>query len=179
MKRIILVYGTIAGAIVATSMVFAMAIGLHSVVFGYLSMLVAMVMVFVGVKRFRDEHRGGTIRFLAALQVGLAIAAIASLFYVLAWEAYLYVTDSNYLAEYAAATIEARRLEGASAAELARMRTDFDAFMVSYRNPFFRIGLTVLEIAPVALLVALVSAALLRRTSFMPAHAGQFEQGGK
>lgn len=175
MKRIILVYGTIAGVIVASSMLIPIGFGVHSVVVGYLSMLVALAMVFVGVKRYRDEHRGGTIRFAPALGVGLAIAAVASLFYMLAWEAYLYATDYAFMAEYAAGAIEARRAEGAPAAELARMRAEFDAFAVRYRNPLFRMGLTLLEIAPVALLVALLSAALLRRPSFMPARIGRFD----
>lgn len=177
MKRIILVYGAIAGAIVAASMLIPIGLGIHSLVIGYLSMLVALAMVFVGVKRYRDEHLGGTIRFATALGVGAAIAAIASLFYILAWELYLYVTDYGFMAEYAAGVIEARRAEGASTAELARMRAEFADFADSYRNPLFRMGMTLMEIAPVALLMTLFSAALLRRPGFMPARTGRFDQG--
>lgn len=177
MKRIILVYGLIAAMVLVASVLVTMGTGIHSVVFGYLSMLASLTMVFVGVKRYRDEHLGGTIRFWAAFGVGLGIAAIASLFYVAAWEVYLYATDYRFMAEYSAEVIAARRAEGASAGELARMRAEFDAFADSYRNPLVRVPLTLAEIAPVALAVTLVSALLLRRPGFMPARAGRFEQG--
>ena len=67
MKRIILVYGLIAGLIVTASMLVAIGSGVHSIVLGYLSMLVALSMVFVGIKRYRDEQLGGVIRFWPAL----------------------------------------------------------------------------------------------------------------
>ena len=57
------------------------------------------------------------------------------------------------------------------------MRAEFDAFAESYKNPLVRVPLTFAEIAPVALIVTLISAALLRRPSFMPARAGRFELG--
>ena len=135
MKRLILVYGTIAGAILVASIVVTMGLEYHSMVVGYLSMLAALTMVFVGVKRYRDEHLGGAIRFTAALGVGFGIALVASLFYVLAWEVYLYATDYAFMAEYTAEVIEARRAEGASAAELAKMRAEFDAFRRKLQEP--------------------------------------------
>ncbi len=38
----------------------------------------------------------------------------------------------------------------------------------SYRNPLFRIPMTFIEIFPVGLLVALISAALLRNPKLLP-----------
>jgi hypothetical protein len=43
------------------------------------------------------------------------------------------------------------------------------AFEAQYASPLFRMAITLAEIAPVGLLLALVSAALLRKSSFMPA----------
>ena len=40
-----------------------------------------------------------------------------------------------------------------------------------YANPLFRLPMTFIEIFPVGLLVALVSAALLRNPSFLPARS--------
>jgi hypothetical protein len=42
---------------------------------------------------------------------------------------------------------------------------------IKYRDPLFRIPITFIEIFPVGLLVALVSAALLRNPKLMPARA--------
>lgn len=103
MRRIILTYGAIAGtielALLALSMGLASDHGTLGMALGYLSMLIAMSLVFVGVKRFRDEHRGGVIRFWSACGVGLGIAAIACLFYVIGWELYIWATDNRFMAE--------------------------------------------------------------------------------
>lgn len=171
MKRIILVYGLIAGLIVTLSMLVAIGSGVHSIVLGYLSMLVALSMVFVGIKRYRDEQLGGVIRFWPAMAVGLGISLIASLIYALGWEAYLYATDYRFMPEYAASMIEARRAAGASAAEIAQMQAEMDGFIRSYENPLVRLLYTFSEIAPVALIVTLIAAALLRRPGFLPARA--------
>lgn len=173
MKRIILTYGTIAGLIVAGGMIGAIAsgvgMGAAGMAVGYLTMLVALSMVFVGIKRYRDEHCGGAIRFGTALMVGAGISAIATLFYALGWEAYLYATDYRFMPDYIAATLEAKRAAGASAAELAKLRAEMDGYLAMYENPMTRVPLTMSEIAPVALLVTLVSAALLRKPGFMAA----------
>ncbi len=90
MGRIIAVYGAIAGVIVAIGMFinvsFIADYGAMGMVAGYLSMLVALIFVFVGVKRYRDVHLGGVITFWKAVGVGLGIGLVASLFYILGWE---------------------------------------------------------------------------------------------
>lgn len=176
MKRIILVYGSIAGVIVTASLTLSMAAstghGAAGLVVGYLSMLVALSMVFVGVKKYRDEQLGGVIRFSTALGVGLGISLIASLFYAFGWEAYLYATGYRFMPDYMASTIDAKRAAGASAAEIAKLTADMQAFAKTYENPVMRLLISMSEIAPVAIIITLISAALLRRRNFMPARAG-------
>lgn len=173
MRRIILTYGAIAGtielALLALSMGLASDHGTLGMALGYLSMLIAMSLVFVGVKRFRDEHRGGVIRFRSACGVGLGIAAIACLFYVIGWELYIWATDNRFMAEYMAQALADKQASGASAAEVAAFRTEMEAFAEMYRNPLLRVLITLSEIAPVALLAVLISAGLIRRRGFMPA----------
>jgi Protein of unknown function (DUF4199) len=173
MQRMILVYGSIAGTIELALLALAMALGTHGgalgMAIGYLSMLIAMSMVFVGVKRFRDEQQGGVIRFGKAVLVGLGIAAVATLFYVLGWEVYLWATDYTFADKYTANQLANMRAAGASATELARFKQDMAGFAQMYANPVSRMLMTVMEIFPVALLVPLLSAALLRNPRFMPA----------
>jgi hypothetical protein len=45
-----------------------------------------------------------------------------------------------------------------------------ESMRISYANPLLRIPMTFLEIFPVGLLVAVVSAALLRNPRLLPAH---------
>ena len=93
MTNIIFLFGTIAGVIVAGSFfaVYAATGGSPEMSgmsewLGYLTMIVALSMIFFGVKRYRDHDKGGVIRFLPALFMGLAISAVAGVIYVLGWE---------------------------------------------------------------------------------------------
>ena len=54
---------------------------------GYLTMLVGLSLVFGAIKRHRDAELGGVIRFWPAFGLGLGVSFVASLCYVLAWEA--------------------------------------------------------------------------------------------
>lgn len=175
MSRIIITYGVISGVIVIIGMYTGMALvsdhGSMGMVAGYLSMLVALSFVFVGVKRYRDVEMGGTIRFGKALQVGFGIALIASLFYVLSWEVYNWQTGGTFMAEYIAKNIENMRAAGKSAAEIAKFSAEMQEFAEQYRNPLFRMAMTFMEISPVALLMPIISATLLRNSRFLPAKA--------
>lgn len=174
MFRLILVYGCIAGLIAVINVAIAgyakpdsMVVGMA---IGYSIMLIALSLVFVGTKKYRDEHLGGVIRFATAVGVGGAISAIASVIYVLGWEAHLYTTDYRFMSDYAASIIEAKRAAGASAAEVAKTKAELDSFAESYSRPAYRMMITLTEIAPVALLVTLISAALLKNSNLLPAH---------
>jgi hypothetical protein len=173
MGRIIAVYGAIGGIIVAIGMLagitFVSDHGSLGMVVGYLTMLVALSMVFVGVKRYRDTALGGVIRFLPALWIGLGIALVASLFYVVAWEIYMYATNYTFLDEYVASAIRGMQAAGKPAADIAKFSTEMGALKVQYANPLFRMVMTLAEIAPVGLVVSLLSAAVLRNSRAFPA----------
>lgn len=136
--------------------------------FGYLVMLSALSFIFVGVKRFRDVERGGVIGFGAAFCIGAAIAVVAALAYVMVWEAYLAMTDYAFMDRYIAGIRKAKQAAGLAGEALAREMAPMEEMRVQYRNPLFRLPMTFLEIAPVGLVVALVSAALLRNPRFLP-----------
>jgi hypothetical protein len=171
--RYAFVYGGIAGAIVISILVAGLALDLPSHAtsewFGYLVMLVALSLIFVGVKRYRDVECGGVIRFGRALGVGAGIAAVAGLIYVLGWEIYLALSGWDFMRDYAAGVAERMRADGAAAAAIEAKLAEMRELALKYRNPLFRIPVTFVEIFPVGLLVALVSAALLRNPKLLPA----------
>lgn len=175
MGRTIIVYGVIAGVTVALLMRVAMMLfpegGTEGVVAGFSSMIIALTFVFIGVKRYRDVELGGVIRFSKALAVGFGIAAIATCFYVVAWELYLYLTDYTFMDEYARIALEQAQKAGKSASEIAALAKEMDGFKDLYANPLSRMAVTAMEISPVALLMPIISAALLRNNRFMPARA--------
>jgi hypothetical protein len=169
-----LVYGLLSGSVIAAVITAALILGpegTHSLWFGYSVMLVALSFIFVGVKRYRDVERGGVIKFLPAFGMGLAIAIVAGIAYVCVWEAYLASTGYRFMDEYIAAMVRHSQAEGASAAAIAAQVAEMESMRASYANPLFRLPMTFLEVFPVGLLVALISAALLRNPKLLPATA--------
>jgi hypothetical protein len=148
-----LMSGLVLGALFLAIILFAQGTMFASVWFGYLVMLVALIFVFVGVKRYRDVECGGVVKFLPALALGLAIALVAAIIYILTWEAYLAATHYAFIDRY---------FPAGSGPEV-------DAMRASYSILLNRAWMTFLEIAPAGLLVALVSAGLLRNPKVLPA----------
>jgi hypothetical protein len=168
MKKIVLTFGLIAGSILAAMMFATMPfmddIGFdRGEIIGYTSMVVAFLLIFFGVKSFRDNVAGGTVTFGRAFAVGVQIAAVASLCYVAAWQVVYYKLVPDFGTKYQAYTVEKARADGASEAELAQKKAEMAKFMELYKNPLINIGITFLEPMPVALVVALVSAGVLSR----------------
>jgi hypothetical protein len=172
MTRYALTYGAISGAIAAAVLTVGIAAGTSnhttSLWFGYLVMLVALSLIFIGVKRYRDTDCGGVIRFGRAFLLGLAIAAVAGVIYALVWESYLQISGYDFMADYTKSILNSMRAEGATPAAIEAKAAEMNAMAETYKNPLFRIPMTFTEIFPVGFLVALVSAALLRNSKFMP-----------
>ena len=174
MKRFALGYGGITGAvIIGTTIVGFLLVDPEAIAglewLGYLVMFAAFALVFVGVKRYRDEELGGVIRFGTAFKVGLAMTLVATAIYVVAWEATQFATDYRFMDEYAASYVAQVEASGAPEAEVERAREQVAVAVERMRNPIFRTLITATEIFPVGLLVTLLSAAVLRRPETLPA----------
>lgn len=177
MLRIILVYGIFSGVIIIGTAIFGIAMADASTDMaalewvGYLVMIVALSMIFVGIKQYRDRELGGVIRFGTAFKLGLGISLVASAIYVASWEVNLAVTDHAFIEEYTQSVIEQKRAEGLTGAELAAEIEKQESMKENYAKLYYRLPITFIEIFPVALLITLISAAILRRREVMPAHA--------
>jgi hypothetical protein len=174
MLRIVLIYGVIGGLIVAVPMVVSTltltedTVPENAALYGYLSMLLAFTMVFVGIKHYRDKVLGGVIRFLPALGVGLGISAVASLFWVVGWELTL-ASGFDFAGAYMDSVVAAAQARGAPAAEIEQLRAETAEFLVTYDNPLVRLPMSFVEMFPIGAVISLVSAALLRNSRFLPA----------
>ena len=175
MIRTILIFGLISGVIVGAGMlasiIFVGGGGHSSLWLGYLVMLVALSAILVGVKSHRDRDLGGVIKFRTALLAGLGIAVVASVIYVAAWEAYLAITHYAFMDHYVASILAAKRAAGVSGAAYDKIAAEMETMRVQYRQPLYRFATTFIEIFPVGVLVAVVSAALLRNPRFLPARS--------
>jgi hypothetical protein len=172
----ILIFGIAAGLIVTVPMDLMLANAEHgsaatSHFTGYLIMLLALSLIFFGVKRLRDRELGGVIRFVPALLAGLGISAVAGVIYVIGWEITLAVTDFAFIDSYSTAAVEAARAKGASTADIEAVAAQMAEFRTQYANPLIRLPMTFIEIFPVGVLVSLISAALLRNSRFLAARS--------
>ena len=168
MTKTIWTFGLISGAIMSVMMVatlpFINRVGFDKgEVIGYTSMVVAFLLVFFGIRSYRDNVGGGTIGFGRAFAIGALITAIASVCYTATWEVLYYNFMPDFGAKYEQYELDRARAKGTSEAELAKMHADAQKFAESYRNPVYNSAITFLEPLPVGLVITLVSAGILRR----------------
>ena len=167
MKRIVWTFGLISGAIMAVLLVATVPFmndhGANSLVVGYAGMVAAFLLVYFGVRSYRDKVLGGTISFGRAFGAGILIAAIASLCYVATWEVIYYKFMPDFYTKYGESVVERARKNGKSEAEIATVRADMDTMVRRVENPLFVTVVTFAEPFPVGLVIALVSAGVLRR----------------
>ena len=169
MKKTVLTFGLIAGSILSVLMVlsivvFSDAIGFdRGEIVGYTSMVVAFLLIFFGVRTYRDDVAGGTVSFGRALAVGGLIAVVASTCYVATWEVIYFKVMPNWGTQYRDYLVSKARADGKSEEAIAKKKAETERFLEMYKNPVFNVAMTFLEPLPVAVIVALVSAGVLSR----------------
>lgn len=175
MKKTVLTFGLIAGGILSLMMLltipFHNAIGFDYLeVIGYTSMVAAFLLIFFGVRSYRDNEAGGTVSFGRAFAVGMLISVVASLCYVATWQIVYHNLAPDFMTRYQAHILEKARADGESDAAIAARKTEMDQFAELYRNPAVNAAFTFIEPLPVALIVSLVSAGVLSRKRAPGAH---------
>jgi len=170
MKRTVLVFGLISGAIMAGMLLltipFIDKIGFdRGEIVGYTSMVLAFLLVFFGIRSYRENVGGGTISFGRALAVGLLIVLISTVCYVIAWEVVYFNFMHDFVDKYAAHMVEQVKNSGAGAQAIQAKLQEMKRFKELYENPFFNAVITFLEPLPVGLILTLISAIILRKKS--------------
>jgi hypothetical protein len=168
MKKTVWTFGLISGAVLSAMMLltmpFADRIGFDRMeVIGYTTMVLSFLLVFFGIRSYRDNVGGGTIGFGRALAVGLLIVLIASVCYVATWELIYFQLAPGFMANYQAYAVEQARASGATPAEIQQKIVEMQQFAKLYQNPAINAAMTFAEPLPVGLVMTLVSAGILRR----------------
>ncbi len=130
---------------------------------GYLTMLIALSAVYFGVRNYRDHQLAGVISFKEAFLNGMVVVLIASVIYVISWMVYSSNFMPDFADQYAAEQIKSLNEAGFSQDELQAKIKEVEDFNESYKNPIVMAGITFLEIFPVGLVIAVISALLLKR----------------
>jgi hypothetical protein len=167
MKKTIWTWGLISGGI-STAMMwlllpFVDEIGFElGEVFGYTSLVLSALLVFFGIRSYRESVAGRRITFGRAFLVGLGIALVSSLLYVATWEVVYYGFMPDFGDKYAAHQLEKAKAAGKSEAEIAKMAAEAERFGQLYKNPLVNVAFTFLEPFPFGLVAAAISAGILR-----------------
>jgi len=174
MKRTILIFGLISGLISSAMMFLTFPLidrGVinfdNGTIVGYTSIFLSFVLVFFGIRSYRESH-GGTITFGRAFAVGILITLISSVFYVASWEILYYNFIPDFGDKCAAHAVAKVQAKGGSAEEIAATRKQYEQYKKIWDNPLLNAVVTMIEPFPVGLLMTLVSAGILRRRKTPP-----------
>src|SRR6202012_261146 len=110
MKKTVLTFGLIAGLIVSVlmggSLLLADKIGSgHSMALGYTIMVASFLLIYFGVRSYRDNMLGGQISFGRAFASGILITLITTVCYVVMWEIVYFNFMPHFMDSYFAAQI--------------------------------------------------------------------------
>jgi hypothetical protein len=168
MKKTVLTFGLIAGAISAVMMLatvpFMHKIGPNKgLIVGYTTIVLAALLVFFGVRSYRENVGGGRLTFWRGFAVGILITLISNICYVATWEVVSAKLMPDFAEKYAAQMVERARSSGANQETIDKATREAEQFKQMYKNPAIRMALTFIEPFPVGLAMTLISAAVLRR----------------
>src|ERR1700682_3578744 len=168
MKRTILTFGLISGLLCSLMMLatvpFADKIGFDkSEYVGYTTIVLSFLLVFFGIRSYRDNVGHGQIAVTKAFTVGISITLITCICYVITWEVLYFTVLHDFMDKYAVYVIEKAKASGASPAALQAQLQQLKKYRELYENPLFNAAMTFIEPFPIGLLITLISAAVLRR----------------
>jgi Protein of unknown function (DUF4199) len=175
MKKTVLTFGVISGVISSVLMLahvpFVDQIGWDKgMIVGYTGIVLSFLLVFFGIRSYRDNVNGGAISFSKAFTVGILITLISCAFYIVSWEILYFKVMPEFGEKLANHMMDQVRNSGSSPAEVATQLEKTRAFLEWYKNPFVNAAVTFIEPFPVGLIVTLISALVLRRKRTEPAN---------
>jgi hypothetical protein len=165
MKKTILIFGLISGGMMAVMMFATLPftdsawLQSHSMFIGYTTMVLSFMLVFFGIRSYRENIGGGTITFGRAFAVGILITLISSVLYVVTWEI-MYFGVPSFGERFMTMCVAHIKNSGAGPEAI---KAQIDQLNWILRNPFLNAAATFTEPFPVGLIMTLVSALILRK----------------
>jgi hypothetical protein len=168
MKKTVLTFGLISGAVSSLMMLctlpFVDRIGFDKgEVLGYTTIVLSFLLVFFGVRSYREHVGGGTMTFGRGLAVGLLITLVSCACYVITWEIIYFKFMPDFAEKYSAYAVAHVRASGASQQAIDVTIQQMRDFKGMYDNPWMNAAVTFIEPFPIGFVVTLISAGVLRR----------------
>lgn len=130
-------------------------------VIGYATMVIAMSMIFIGIKRYRDNELNGYISFSHAFGMGVYIAVIGSFIYGI-FEGIFYET-SNFKEIYTEFYVDKIKNSGQTQEIIQEQLQEMQQQMAMWDSPYLMGLLMFVTVFLIGLVIALISAAILKR----------------
>jgi hypothetical protein len=168
MKKTVLTFGLIAGIIMSVLMdsnvLLSDKIGSgHSLAIGYAILVASFLLIYFGIRSYRDNTQAGEISFGRAFACGILITLITTVCYVATWEVIYFNFIPHFMDSYWAAQIHKVQASRLDPAIIAAKVADIQHSQQLYQNPFVNMAYTFMEPLPVGLIITGISAAMLRR----------------
>src|SRR5437868_13774326 len=124
MKTTVLTFGLISGLIISVlmggSLLLADKIGSgHSMALGYTIMVASFLLIYFGIRSYRDNKLAGQISFGRAFACGILITLITTVCYVAMWEILYFNFIPHFMDSYFATEIHKIQSAGLDAATTA------------------------------------------------------------
>jgi len=129
---------------------------------GYLSILLAMIFIFFGIRHFRDQVNGGYLSFGQGLKIGVLIVLIPAVAFGLFDILYTEVLNPSWKDDYYSKYIDGlRKSVAADKLDAAIKKAEKEKEMFS--NPVFQFLLMGGTVFIIGFIVAIISSLTLRR----------------
>jgi len=173
MKKTVVTFGLLSGAVSSLLMLLSVPlldrIGFdNGVVLGYTGIVMSFLLVYFGVRSYRDNVAGGTIGFGRGVTVGLLITLVSCACYVVTWEIIYFKLWPGFSDKYTAYAIDKARASGASQQTIDETARQMAEFKKMYDNPLINAAFSFVEPFPIGLAVTLISAAVLKKKKKQP-----------
>ncbi|MEQ1923452.1 MAG: DUF4199 domain-containing protein [Pyrinomonadaceae bacterium] len=179
MKKVVLTFGLLGGLIISglvwgtATLVDRGVIGFDRLeIVGYSSMIIALSMVFFGIKSYRDNYAEGRLRFWKGVQVGMLISLIAGVLYWGGAVSYGLANpgfDERFMQKFTELKVGQLQQQGAPQEKIDSAKAEVDMMAGLFKSPILFFLICMVEILPVGFIVTLISAGLLRRKELLPA----------
>lgn len=168
MKKIVITFGLLSGAIAGGLMLVTIPFARHAsyetlTALGYTTFVAAFLMVFFGIRSYRDNVGGGAITFGRGFRVGILITLIACGIYVISWEIISHRFYPTFFEDFTNDMVEKMRAAGATPEAVNQQIQENEKYKEWFKNPLIRYAMTMMEAFPVGLVMTLVSAAMLKK----------------
>ncbi|NCX96018.1 MAG: DUF4199 domain-containing protein [Chitinophagia bacterium] len=130
---------------------------------GFAAGFIAYSSICFAVLEARKKSPDGSMTFKNAFMMGLAITAIVSTIYVIAWAIDYHFFIPDFMDKYTAHEIREAQKKGATAAEIAKKVKEAADIKESYKNPIIFAAYTYAEILPSGILMSLIFGLILKR----------------